>query len=163
MPYRLSDEKPKITEFLKNNQIAVLASVGSDKRPHTAVIYFYIDADLNIYFITKEKTAKYQNIIENPEVALSVYEPSSQTTVQASGKAEIISDVTKVNEIFRHVLSVAKSTSESSIPPISKIEGGEYKCFCIRPTSIRIAEYTKPEHGDFSGMFEAVVASGSDL
>ena len=163
MPYRLSDEKPRITEFLKHNQIAVLATVGSDNRPHTAVIYFYIDADLNIYFITKEKTAKYKNIIENPEVALSVYEPSSQTTVQASGRADIVTDMTRVNEIFRHVLAVTKSTSESSIPPISKIEGGEYKCFCIRPRTIRLAEYTKPEHGDFSGMFEAVVASGSEL
>ncbi|MBI5357532.1 pyridoxamine 5'-phosphate oxidase family protein [Candidatus Saccharibacteria bacterium] len=163
MPFRLSEEKPKITNFLNKNQIAVLATIGADNRPQTAVIYFYVDADLNIYFITKEKTTKYQNIIDNPEVALSVYEQETQTTVQASGKAEEVHDPGRVNEVFRHVLSVTKSTSESSIPPVSKIDAGGYKCFCIRPRSIRLAEYTKPEHGEHDGLFETVVVPDSQL
>lgn len=163
MTLHLSDEKPKIKDFLSKNQIAVLGTVGDDQKPHTATIYIQADEDLNIFFITKEKTTKYRNLKSNPNVALTVYEPVSQTTVQASGIAEEITDIAKTNEIFRRVLSVTRGTSESSVPPVSKLEGGEYKCFQIKPTIVRLAEYTKPEHGEFDGIFDTVVVPDQEL
>lgn len=157
MPLTISEEKPEISRFLAANPIGVLATVHGDGTPHAATIYFMVDADLNIYFVTKEGTAKAQNILRHPQVAFAVYEAATQKTVQINGTAERIEDVSRFDQVFRHILGASSGTSESPTPPVSKISGGEYVLFCITPKTIRLAEYTKPEHGRFDDLFDIAV------
>lgn len=156
MPLSISEEKPKITKFLTNSHIGVLATVNPDGQPYAATIYFIVDPDLKIYFITKEKTKKYDNLTSNPKVSLAVYEASSQTTVQITGTVDKILDNSVINDVFRHVVAITSKTSESAIPPISKLKGDDYRCFRINPKTIRMAEYTKPEHGQYDDIFEVI-------
>lgn len=164
MPLNLSEDKPKIAKFLAKNQIGMLATADDSGQPYVSTIYFVVDPDLNVYFITKGKTTKYKHLIQNPKAALAVYEAKSQSTVQIYGSAEQILDFPTINDIFRRILVVTNATSESAIPPVSKLVGNDYKCFRIRSRTIRMAEYTKPEHGyKNEEIFDTVVLPDGEL
>lgn len=163
MALTISEEKPKITKFLTHNNIGVLATSDSSGQPHAATIYFVVDPNLNVYFMTKERTTKFRNLQQNPKAALAIYEAVSQSTVQIVGSAELVEDTSRINDIFRRVLAVTAETSESHIPPVSKIVAGEHKCFCIKPKTLRLAEYTKPEHGKFDDLFDIAVVPDGQL
>lgn len=133
MPIKISEEKPEIADFLNRNHVAVLSTADDDGQPHAATIYYFVDADMNIYFMTKEATRKYKNLKANPRAALAIYEASSQATVQIEGTASEITDSDHMNEIFKHVLAISNQTSQTAIPPVSRLDAGEYKCFRVTP------------------------------
>lgn len=163
MSINISEEKPRIAEFLNKNRVGVLATTSSDGYPHAATMYFTVDEDLNIYFVTKEKTTKYRNLTQNPNAAFVVHEPMSQSTVQVSGTVAEVTDIAQLNQVFRNILEVTAGTSESNVPPVSKIVGGDYKCFKLTPKTLRLAEYTKPEHGQFDNMFDTETIPSAEL
>lgn len=156
MPLSLSADKPQITNFLLNHSVGVLATCSKEGAPYAAAIYFIIDQNLNIYFVSKQNTKKVANISENNHVSLAVYDQQSQTTVQIAGTATKVEDQWRFDDIFQRVLAVTARTSESRVPPISKIAAGPYEIFCISPSSIRLASYTKPEHGQPHDIFDTV-------
>lgn len=151
-----SKQKHKIAEFLMKNNIGVLATVNQNGQPHAATIYFVVDPSVNIYFITKQHTTKVENLLKNSKAALAVYEPQTQSTVQIAGEVHLVEDVSRSEDIFRKVLEITRKTSDSNIPPVSKIYGGEYQCYCLSPTSMRIAEYINLEHGKPDSIFEEI-------
>ncbi len=163
MPLTISEEKPKITKFLTANQIGTLATADSSGQPHAATIYFVIDPDLNLYFITKEKTTKHHDLQQNPKASVAVHEPATQTTVQLNGKAEIIDDPSRVQQTFEHILAIATSTSQSGVPPISRLNAGNYVGYKLVTSTVRMATYTKPEQGDYEDIFEVAVNPDSSL
>jgi uncharacterized pyridoxamine 5'-phosphate oxidase family protein len=139
----LTLEDTRIVEFLTTNGIGTLATVDSFNQPHAATMYFVIDPDLTVYFITKEETTKCQNLLQNPKAALAVHEANGQTTVQLSGTVTLVEDLARIDEIYRRVLAIVDATSESTVPPFSKIWGGRYRCFCLTPHRVRLAEYAR--------------------
>ena len=163
MSLTISEEKPEITKFLTTNQLGTLATADKEGQPHTAAVYFTIDPDLNIYFITKDQTTKARNIAENSKVAFAVYEAASQKTVQVQGTAAAIDDPSRADDIFRRILAITASTSESRIPPISKLSAGGYGLYKITPDVMRMASFTKPEHGQPNDIFDAVVKPDATL
>lgn len=147
---------PETGAFLSKNNIATLATVDATGCPRASVIYFVIDPQLNVYFITKRDTAKAKNIKLNNNVSLAVYEPKSQTTAQISGTAEVVQDPTRFDDVFAKVQAIADKTGASPVPPISKLAVGPYEVFCIKPTDIRIARYARSEPGSPETIFDVV-------
>jgi hypothetical protein len=74
-----------------------------------------------------------------------------------------VEDASRLDDVFKRILTITAQSSESAVPPVSKLVGGEYKCLYIKPQTIRLAEYTKPEHGQFDDLFETVVVSDGQL
>ncbi len=163
MTINLYEDKAKLYTFLSKHNIGVLSTATKDGQPHAATIYFIIDPDLNVYFITKEKTAKSRNLAENPQAALAVFEAQTQTTAQISGDVIEVKSVSRLDEVFRKILAITAKTSESTIPPVSKLQSGGYRCFSLQPKVVRLAEYLKPEHHELDGLFETVVRPDSEL
>lgn len=72
---------------------AKLATVRADGRPHVAPVWFAMDDDDSLFFMTGEKTAKGRSIRADPRVALCVDDdrpPFSYVIVE--GQAEIMDD-----------------------------------------------------------------------
>jgi general stress protein 26 len=141
-PDQLSEaERAKITDFLKQHPIGVLASVDPAGDPHATTIYFSVDDNLNVMFTTKRHTRKHENISRNHKVMLVVYEAVNQTAVQLSGKAVEVTDPDKVQEIFYGTLHAAKRTGTDTVPPVAKIAAGPYVAYVIEPDNIWMSEY----------------------
>lgn len=155
MSVTMHQDQAAISEFLSRNNVGVLATASCSGVPHAATIYFVTDKDLNFYFVTKEKTTKYKNLIENKHAALAVFQAQTQSTLQVSGVATVIKDVNKFMDLYNQILEISAATSDSDRPPVSKLFAGDYFMFCLAPHKIRLAEYTKPDHGN-TDIFEIV-------
>ncbi len=73
-------------DFIKQHTLAVISSVSKDQKPEAALIGFAISKDLEIVFDTVKTSRKYQNIIQNPNLAL-VIGWDNETTLQYEGIA----------------------------------------------------------------------------
>jgi general stress protein 26 len=144
-------------KFLRSHPVGVLATVGHDHRPHAAAIYFTVDSQFNIKFITKSETRKAANLLQHIHAMLVVYEPESQTTVQVTGDVSKVEDTTEVNRIFTEIIYTSLDVSNTDIPPPTRLSTGEYLAFSMKPTEIRMAVFTKPKFGDYNEIFKTIL------
>lgn len=82
------DVKKSAMDFLKSNFISVVATVSKENKPEAATVYYWIDNDLNFFFMTHQHSRKFINLQSNNRIAMvvgSVFEPR---TVQIEGEAE---------------------------------------------------------------------------
>ena len=155
MPVKMSEQRSKVAAFIKSHPVGVLATANTVGYPHAATVYFVSDEDLNIYFVTKEDTLKHKNLKQNPLASIAIYDAAQQITLQAHGKATVITDVDQFMDLYNQILKISAGTGASERPPISKLFAGDYFMYCLKPKSLRLAEYTKPDHGDFD-LFQVI-------
>lgn len=146
----------RIFRFLSAHPTGVLSTVTPDGDPHGAVIYFTIDRSLHICFLTKDRTRKFDNIVHNNHVMLTVYDAATQTTAQVTGIASEIRDTVAVHSVADAVLGACLATSDIGTPPLNKLESGEYVGCKIMPVQIRMATYSNTSSGDYADLFESV-------
>jgi hypothetical protein len=151
-----SDRQERIFGFLKSCPVGVLSTVTADGDPHGAVVYFTIDKDFVVSFVTKAQTRKYENLTRHNTVTLTVFEQQTQTTAQIIGKAVEIKDGYDINVIAGAILAASMKTSDGGLPPISKLSAGEFVGFKIKPDQISMAVFGRPDPGDYSELFETI-------
>lgn len=156
MPVTITKERANISEFIKKHPAGVLATANTSGSPHAACVYFVTDHDLNIFFVTKEETTKHKNLQQNPLASLAIYDEQAQTTLQANGRAEVIEDMELFSELFNKILDISVEGSGVSRPPVSKLFAGNYFMYKLTPHTLRLAEYTKPDVGEFENLFQVV-------
>lgn len=144
-----------VRDFFKSQPVAILATVTAKNKPHAAVIYTSINDDMSLTFVTKADTFKSKNIKHNNSVMIVGYEASSQTTVQVEGHAIDITDTPEAADVFKGTLHSVEETSESGIPPISKLDAGHYVAYKVVPTQIRMAVFARPDPGGYD-MYEVL-------
>lgn len=132
-----------------------MATVDPNGDPRATVIYYTVNEDFTITFMTKRDTKKHDNIQHNNHVQLVAYEASSQTTAQITGIAEDISDTPEANEVFNKMVTAAIRTSEAGVSPISKLYAGHYVAYKIAPKQIRMAVFIRPDPGGYD-MYETL-------
>ena len=161
-----SDRRQRMYTFLKETPIGVLSTIDPDGNPHGTVIYFTLNKQFRISFLTKADTRKYDNLMRHNHVMLTVFDARSQTTAQITGRAEEVTESAELNSIAGHILGASLQTSDSNVMPITKLEAGPYAAFHIQPLQIRMAMYARPNRGEYSDVFESVesfeLAAGND-
>lgn len=63
------DLPERIATFLSSHTTLTLATVGPDGAPAAAAVFYAHDADLNLYFLSEERTQHGQNLLANGLVA----------------------------------------------------------------------------------------------
>jgi general stress protein 26 len=136
--------KKEMYSYLDSLAIAVL-STTSDAKPHAAVIYFVPDEDLNFYFITKSDTKKSQNLEKNNNAALTIVDPHSPKTIQATGTVEELEESEKYKKIMDKIAEEnAKGNGFYWPPPLSKLDSkGDLVLYKFQPDWLRYADFTK--------------------
>lgn len=69
--------RERIAAFLAAHTTLTLATVGPDGAPAAAAVFYAADDNLNLYFLTEERTQHGQNLLADPRVA---------GTIQADGQ-----------------------------------------------------------------------------
>lgn len=153
---KFSDRKQRIFDFLFTTSIGVLSTADPDGDPHGAVIYYTINRDFEVAFLTKLETKKYDNLVHNSHVMLTVFEPLTQTTVQVTGVAKEVKNGSAMNGIAARVLGTSLKTSKAGLTPLSKLEAGSFVAFTIEPVQVRMAVYARPKPGEYNELFETI-------
>lgn len=143
-PTSSPESAERIYAFLECHPIGVLATVSPDSTPDGAVIYFTVSEQFEFYFVTKSQTQKYKNLQLHPYVSLVSYDAFSQTTVQVHGRVKEVTSGAIKNAMLMTLEQLAARGGSSHKPPISKLFAGRYAVMCLRPTSIRMADYMEP-------------------
>jgi PPOX class probable F420-dependent enzyme len=85
---------PEVTEFLREQRVATLATVGRDGRPHLVAMWYAV-IDGVIWFETKAKSQKAANLRRDPRVTVMVESGRTYDQlrgVSLDGTAEIVDD-----------------------------------------------------------------------
>lgn len=151
----LSETNQQIYSFLRSHPVGVLSTVDPNGDPHAVVIYFSVDDNFGITFTTKKDTKKNDNLHFNDHIMLLSYEASSQTTVQVTGVAEDITGRPEAEEAFKGTLDASRRTSETGIPPITKLYAGDYVAYRIKPVQIRMGVFIRPDRGGYD-MYQTI-------
>jgi len=155
-----NSQNPNIADFLKRNHIAVLATANKSGEPYATTIYFETDSKMNVFFVTKEKTQKNRNLVENPRAAIAVYEADSQATAQITGRVTRVEDSEMLAKALRIMSRHSKETSEVEETPISKLDAGDYILYKLWPQTIRLGEY---KYGPHSQIFDMATSAEESL
>lgn len=152
---RSSKSNMRILNFLKSHPIGVLATVDPNGNPHATVIYFSTDDEFNVTFTTKSQTKKHDNLSHNNHAMLVAYETFSQTTVQITGTAELITNKAKADHISEETFRTSIDTSQAGDSPISKLYAGHEIAYKLKPVQIRMAVFMRPDPGGYD-MYETI-------
>lgn len=132
MPQSNSPElRETIKKFLNAHRKAVFAILDKNGLPTTSLMLYVIDDELNVYFGTRKAFAKYNEILENPTVSLSVIEeildPLKVTDIRG-----VVTEV--VPEDFEKTYAYFKSKNPSKY----YVEGAEdFVMFKLTPNFMR--------------------------
>lgn len=149
--------RDKAKEFLKNNSHGVLSTVSEDGKPWGSSIYFATDEDLNFFFITRVNTHKYQNIAKNHNVSLVISDNETQKTVQVAGKVSKVPAKDIVSVVMKKLAHVKPKSDNKWVPPIVKVNGGDYMVLKITPTRLQYADYQQIKSNIHDNFIEQVI------
>ncbi|MCC2658069.1 MAG: putative ral stress protein 26 [Panacagrimonas sp.] len=62
------------------------------------------DEESELWFFTREYSAKVDNVLAHPEVCVTYADPANNSYVSVSGKAELVRDRDKIEKLWRPVL-----------------------------------------------------------
>jgi len=151
-----NERQQRIYDFLKKHSVAVLSTASNSGQPHGVVIYYDIDKDFDITFITKTNTLKHQNLMENNRLMLTVFESRSQTVCQISGSSRDIKNTEQTQAITESILRKSLALSGPGEIPISKINSGEYVAIRVLPTKIKFSVYARPKPVSNDEIFDSL-------
>jgi general stress protein 26 len=128
-----------VYDFLKRHRKAVFATVDADGAPHTSLMLYVVDEDLNIYFGTRKAFNKYHQLCARPKMSLSVIEETIDPlqVVDVHGEAVEVPAEEKMERF---------AFFKENNPSIYYVEDAEdYVMFKIKPSGIRWLDATSGE------------------
>lgn len=131
----------KIMDFINQHPIAVLGTLDEAGMPYGAAIYVATGGEeATVYFITKNGTAKFKNLMQQRVASLTIVDPATMTTVQSQGHIALLTDAAVADRIHRQI-SAAHNPSVDWLPPIAQIKAGQYEIIALRLTRARLSNY----------------------
>lgn len=140
------DPRTEALRFLKSHQAGVLATVGQGGQPHASAVYYIVDENFNLYFLTQSSSRKAQAIAANPRVAFTVGTQDVPQTVQLEGIAEEIHYQDTKDEKMTQLAEVLMSAS-TYFAPVTKLDPASIILVWIQPKWVRWADYATAVHG----------------
>lgn len=130
----------KVLDYINDHPEAVISTVDNEHVPHGAVVYIYANDLKRLYFLTKTETKKFTDLKDHSPVSLTFFDTKENSTLQINGKSYIEADPHVVGVTMQKLMQ--EQVHESHwIPPIARIEAGDFVLVGIIPQKMRLAEY----------------------
>ena len=101
----------RIADFLAAHTTLTLATVGQERAPAAAAVFYAHDDDLTLYFLSEEKTRHAQNLLANPVVAGTIQADHQDWRVirglQLEGRAERVPATRQAHAVAVYVRKFA--------------------------------------------------------
>ena len=130
----------KIMAYVERNPAGVLSTIGEDG-PHGAVVYVIPASHGTLCFVTKNKTKKYQNIVNQGSINLTFFNEKESTTLQITGRAYVADNAQGLKEIVLDKITKAHAAISNWLPPVTEISDGEYAVIGIEITYARLSDF----------------------
>lgn len=95
----MTDQQEKVRALIKDTRVAMLTTVdGEGRLVSTPMATQDVEPDGDLWFITERSSEKVANLAHEPRV--NVAYSSSSSWVSVSGRAEVVDDVAKLEELW---------------------------------------------------------------
>ena len=142
--------KAELLNFLRENNLATLATVSPHRKPEAASVFVHISDNFEIFFVTKTETKKYMNIRENENIALVFTKLSEMKTVQMSGVVRPVGDHKAQMEMLETISEETHHRYSFSESPVEQIRDGQLVVVRVELEWMRYADFDgitgEPEH-----------------
>ena len=133
----------KIVDFVKSHTKAVIATVDTLNQPSTSMIFYVVDKNNDMYFVTKSMTTKSENLKQNNKSAITIADESKPITVSITGVVLEIEEQKKRDEIMQDVFKLSYSELHD-YAPIIKLHKGSFEVMKFVPKQAKMTDFTKP-------------------
>ena len=137
----MEKNKENVLRILKSGDIGVIATADDKGNPEAATINYFVDDDLNLYFVTRRHTRKFQNLEKNKNIAFVVGTTTGTQTIQMNGEARKLEEK---DEIQNFIMMINQNpeiknlyTLDCSLSPFFKIEGTDFELFKVKINWLR--------------------------
>lgn len=142
--------------FINEHKLGVIATVNAERKPECATVHYFFDEEnWVIYIVTRSGSRKYQNILQNPNVAFVIGTAMGHQTLQIEGTAHVNTDA-ETNEFIKrpNVLNLVEYMVGNEHDPFFDSTGSDYKIFHIRVSWARIMFFDNATKKEF---FEQII------
>lgn len=139
-------QRNKARSFLKTHDVAVIATASQSGEPHAAAINYIADDWCNVFFLAREHTQKFENLMRNPSCWLIVSDPHYVSSVEVRGPAIRIDNEARITRLLGEFSKSIRSNSPWPLP-IMRRQGSEAHLFELKPQYIVYADF-RPSHNN---------------
>jgi general stress protein 26 len=134
--------RQEVLKFLGDSKSGTLATVTQEGKPHADTIYYTVDDNFDISFLTEIGTLKYKNIQYQNDVFFVVTNIEKKITAHIKGTASLVTDKDSLKIIMERI-AVMLNGGESfdTVLPILKRDDGNLVVVKISPEEIRFSDY----------------------
>ncbi|MES2223759.1 MAG: pyridoxamine 5'-phosphate oxidase family protein [Patescibacteria group bacterium] len=129
----------ELLESLKKTT-GIISTLAEKGGIDSAVVYFTVDKNLNLYFFTRANSAKSKNIMQNSLISFVTYSEELMQTFQLRGDASAIEDPSEQAVAFEALLKIANKQSNGN-PPIAQMMQSEITVFKVIPLWARFSNF----------------------
>lgn len=120
--------------FLRAHKLAVVSTISEGGIPTAATVMFFIDESWNIYFITRQNTRKFKNLMKNENVAMVVGTELAPGTVQINGVAKWLEGE---GLDFVEKITLDQDLKNLYYGPFLNLEGKDFAVFKVEVSWLR--------------------------
>lgn len=123
-------EYKKLQKLIRKFHMCMLTTVAYDGTLASRPMHVQQkEADGDLWFFTYSTSEKARHISQNPQVSVSFSDDETNTWVSLSGKAQIVHDATKIDELWNPLLNAwfpdGKETQELTLVKVM-LQSAEY-------------------------------------
>lgn len=148
----------KTLDFIAEHPLAVLSTSSEKAVPHGAAIFAVVDEHFNFYFLTRSRTKKYANLQQKPIAALTFADRDQQITVQVEGTTAEVREATTIDMVFKKLARIRTPNDIDWLPPVAKLQHGNYIVIRLVAQSVRIADFKKFKSHDSTEYFTDILS-----
>jgi len=130
-------------DFVRQNDLCVLSTVDRTGNVHGALMYYSVDSEGYIYLLTKSTTQQGRNIYLHTQVSLTIHQSGTSKSAQVQGMAEVETDQVVIDRVFSQMIKPRHYIEGAEMPPVTKLQEGNYMIIKITPISINYSDYSK--------------------
>lgn len=147
-------------EFIMNNRAAALATVDEQGRPHVAIVYCVAHKDLSLYFSTRVEGRKYNNLVHQKYVAMSIYNRQRMQTIQLTGTAKRVEKLDIEQEVLLELMKLRYRDPNWELPPLQLFNQGasnEIAVIKVVPKEMTFANFKTKKAGRYRAVFRRII------
>ena len=146
--------------FLCTHRAATLATMNADKKPDAATVYYIVDKDLTIYFMTRIESRKFHNLENHPAVSMVITDEHTMETIQLTGHAERIENSITESEALTKLWRADYKNPNWPGPAVKLFESGhsaQLAVVKVAPQEMTYAVFQRQDKGKYTSFFEKVI------
>lgn len=147
-------------KFLSTHRTATLATVNVKRIPDAATVFYIVDKDMTIYFMTRIESRKFHNLSKHTIVSMVITDEETMETVQLNGVAERIENLEEESEALMKLWTADYKNHNWPGPAVKLFESGhsvQLAVIKVVPQEMTYAVFKKQANGKYGSFFEKVI------